>query len=138
MVSMYDALVIYDGNSKYQDKIASGFKKLDDVKAVQWKNETVQDFLQEQFGWKPESLIIVDDDTVYIGKHATEHLTNRQGVPTMLSKFTKSRAEPFSTVASKLLNFTEDTDEIHGEFPIQPESKPYVDDLLSGTNIEIE
>lgn len=135
---MYDALVIYNGDSKYQDKITGGFKKLDDIKAVKWEDEKVQEFLQEQFGWIPKSLVVVDDETVYIGKHATEHLTNRQGVPTMLSEFTKSRAEPFSTVASKLLNFTEETDEIHGEFPLQPDAEEYIDDLVGGTNISIE
>lgn len=135
---MYDALVIYNGDSKYQDKITGGFKKLDDIKAVQWSDETVQNFLEEQFGWTPKSLVVVDGDTVYIGKHATEHLTNRQGVPTMLSELTKSRAEPFSTVASKLLDFTEDTDEVHGEFPLQSEAEEYVDDLLGGTSIDIE
>lgn len=134
---MYDALVIYDSNSKYQDKITEMFNRLDDFKAVEWTDETVQLFLEDQFGWKPKALVVVDDSTVYIGKHATEHLTNRQGVPTILSQLTKSRAQPFAGIASRVLNFTEDTDEIHGEFPLNDEAENHLENLLSGTSIDI-
>jgi hypothetical protein len=135
---MYDSVVIYNSNSKYQEKVTAGFKKIDDIKAIHWDSDVAQSFLENQFGWTPKTLVVIDEDTVYVGKYATEHLTNRQGVPSILSEFTKSRAEPFSTIASKVLNFTEDNDEIHGKFPIKNEAEDDVKNLLSGTNIEIE
>ena len=134
---MYESLVVYDQNSTYQQKIANGFKKIDDIKTAEWSDEDVQSFLQNQFGWKPKNLIVVDNETVFVGKHATEHLTNRQGVPSIVAELTKSRAEPFSSIASKLLDFTDESDEIHGEFPLDETAKSSVEDLLGGTHIDI-
>lgn len=134
---MYDALVIYDYNSQYQDKLSSSFEKIDNLKTLDWNSDEAQDFLEIQFGFKPKTLIVIDDKTVYTGKEATEHLTERQGVPSFLSKLAKSRAKPFSTIASKIIGVSEDNDNIHGEFPLDEEAKDIIDDIIGGTSIDI-
>lgn len=133
---MYDAVVVYDGNSQYQDKITKIFKKVDDIKAVEWEDESIQEFLSKQFGWKPKALIVVDDGTVYVGDNATEHLSSRQGIPSVIPSLVKSRL-PFSTVLSKLLSFADDSDEIHGKFPLDEDAQQQIEEIRSGTDIGI-
>lgn len=135
---MYESVVIYNSSSKYQEKVTAGFKKIDDIKAINWNSDEAQSFLEDQFGWTPKTIVVIDEDTVYVGKNATEHLANRQGVPSILSEFTKSRAEPFSTIASKILDFTENNDDIHGKFPIKETAEESFNDIVTGTEIDIE
>lgn len=134
---MYDALVIYDYKSKYQDKLSSSFEKLDNINTIDWNSDVSQEFIDKQFGFNPKTMIVVDDTTVYVGNDATEHLAERQGVPPFLSNLAKSRAEPFSTIASKIIGFKEEKDNIHGEFPLDEEAEEVIHDLLQGTSIDI-
>lgn len=132
---MYDVLLIYDGKCTYCTGIAEAFKKADDVKAVDWNDERVQSFLDAQFGWEPFAMMVVSDNTVYVGENATEHLTERVGVPAPVTKFAKSQTGTVSTVVSKLAR-RRDADDINGEFPLDEEAEEYVDDLIGGTDIE--
>lgn len=137
MYSMYDALVIYDYSSKYQDKLSSSFERLDNINTIDWNSDTSKEFLEEQFGFEPKTMIVIDDDVVYVGDRATEHLAERQGVPPFLANLAKSRAEPFSTIASKIIGVTEDNDNVHGEFPLDEDAEQVVEDYLEGTSIDI-
>lgn len=132
---MYDAVLIYDDESTYKSGIAEAFKKADNIKVLDWNDDDVQEFLELQFGWKPRTMMVVDDDTVHVGENATEHLVGRIGVPKPVTKLAKSRAPPVSAVVSTLTG--SESDDINGEFPLDEEAEKIVDDFTSGTNVPI-
>lgn len=133
---MYDALVIYDAECSYHEKISSAFESADALKTVDINDESVQEFLDTQFNWQPYAFIVIDGDTVYVGEHATEQLVTRLGVPGPVTQLAQSRASPVSSVVSTLVR-KKDTDPVHGEFPLQPDARDYVESVMEGTSVSI-
>lgn len=131
-----NTIVIYDGESTYSDNVAKLVDKIDDVNMFDYRNEDVQNLLEEQFRFKPNCLFVIEDDTMYVGDHATDHLMGRQGVPNIVSSILRSRFDD----VSKLLSFvTEDSDgDIHGEFPIREEAKYIIDDMQDDSSDTVE
>lgn len=134
---MYDIVVIYDSSSRYHSKLTDVFENIDDIKRIEWESEDSQEFLDAQFGWKPKTLLVVEGDEVYVGGNATDHLTSRQGIPSIIPDITKSKTQPFSTILEKAVDFTDDSDEISGIFPLKDEARDVIDDINSGTTIDI-
>lgn len=134
---MYDAVVIYDKDSRYHKFLSGKFEKFDNIKTVDWNSERAQDFLEAQFGWKPLNLIVLDNDKVYVGQNALDHLVERLGIPSVVSSLLKSRTAPFSTVASKAVDLRGEFDDISGEFPLKEGAKEYRNDFTSLTDIDI-
>jgi hypothetical protein len=132
---MYDAVLIHDKESKYKSGIARAFNKADNIKVLDWNDEDVQTFLDKQFGWRPKSMMVIDEDKVYVGENATEHLVERIGVPKTVTKLAKSRAPPVSAVVSTLTG--DDSDDITGEFPLDEDAEDIVDEFINGTDIPI-
>lgn len=117
-------IVVYDSDSMYNDKIAKIADKVDDIKLVDYNNEEIQEFLDIQFGFKPNCLYVIDDGELYIGKKATNYLINRQGVPLIFSNMVRSKFDDLSNLFSYI---TDDvSDDIHGVFPIRDEAKEFV------------
>ena len=117
-------IVVYDNNSMYNDKIAKVADKIDDIKLVDYNNEEIQEFLEIQFGFKPNCLYVIDYEKLYISKKATNYLINRQGVPSIFSNMVRSK---FDDVSNLLSYITDDvSDDIHGEFPIRDEAQEFV------------
>lgn len=117
-------IVVYDNNSMYNDKIAKIASKVDDIKLVDYNNKEIQEFLDIQFGFKPNCLYVIDDGELYIGEKATNYLINRQGVPSIFSNIVRSKFDDVSNLFSYI---TDDvSDDIHGVFPIREEAQEFI------------
>lgn len=122
-------ILIYDAKCTYSKGISSVFAQSDkQVRSIDWENSVVQDFLEEQFGRKPFAMMVVDDGTLYVGEEATRHLTQNIGIPNTVTEVVKHRAQPVSTIFSKLARRRQ-TDNIHGEFPINDEAATILEEL---------
>lgn len=129
-------IVIYDSESSYSDKVAKVVDKVDNVKLVDYRNEEIQNFLEEQFRFKPNCLFVIDDDYIYVGDSATDQLMNRQGVPNIISGILRSRFDDVST----LLSFITDksSEDIHGKFPIREEAMVFIDNIENDSDDIVE
>lgn len=117
-------IVVYDNNSMYNDKIAKIASKVDDIKLVDYNNKEIQEFLDIQFGFKPNCLYVIDEGELYIGEKATNYLINRQGVPSIFSNIVRSKFDDVSNLFSYI---TDDvSDDIHGVFPIREEAQEFI------------
>lgn len=131
-----NTIVIHDSKSTYSDNIAKLVDKIDDVNMFDYRDENVQNFLEKQFSFKPNCLFVIEDDRIYAGDHATDHLMSRQGVPNIVSGLLRSKFDD----VSKLLSFvTEDSDgDIHGEFPIREDAKEIIEDIQDDSSNTFE
>lgn len=132
---MSNPLLVYDDQCTYCEGIASTFEKIDeDIQLVDWNDETVQEFLDAQFGWQPFVMMVINNGTVYVGEEAVKHLTSTVGVPKIAAEAVKSQTEPVSTIVSKLARRRE-PDNINGEFPLDEVAKEIISSFREDTQM---
>ena len=78
----FDAVLIYDGECPYCSVAATALKRLDDIAAISWYDDSVPPFLDAQFDAEPFAMFLVDpsEGVVYAGREAARGLERpRQG-----------------------------------------------------------
>lgn len=83
---MTNKIIIYDDKNDLLNKIVDCVSKKVDYKFIRWQNEESQKFIEDQFGKVIFSFIIIDKDTVFVGKNAVRKFGNIINSPTLISE----------------------------------------------------
>jgi predicted DCC family thiol-disulfide oxidoreductase YuxK len=131
----YDAVLIYDGECPYCSVAARALKKLDDVAAISWYEETAQRVLEAQFGETPFAMVLVDRrlNRVYAGRSAAKELADRAGMPGIVGSLVRDNYERIADVVGKASGRGRDPDDYHDEYPLADDVRALFDDLVDAS-----
>jgi len=118
---MSDSVLIYDGECPYCSIAAVALKRLDDVVAVSWYDDPVEEFLDAQFGERPFAMILVDPDEgrVYAGRSAVEELADRAGTPGIVGSLVRDNYERIASAVGTLSGRGRDPADFHDTYPLE-------------------
>ena len=135
---MSRSLLVYDDSTEWlraaADLVASA---AEDVRPVPWNADAVQAFLDAQFDDRPFALVLVEADTVYVGKAAVERLLQQYGVDGELARVLKRLYPPFSAPFGRLVHGQE-PDDLHGAFPLDAAASDHLAPLRESVEIPVE
>ena len=135
---MSRSLLVYDDSTEWlraaADLVASA---AEDVRPVPWNADAVQAFLDAQFDDRPFALVLVEADTVYVGKAAVERLLQQYGVDGELARVLKRLYPPFSAPFGRLVHGQE-PDDLHGTFPLDAAASDHLAPLRESVEIPVE
>lgn len=122
---MSPPVLIYDGDCPYCSLAAVALKQLDEIVAVSWYADPVEEFLQAQFDATPFAMVLVDSDadTVYAGRNAAKELADRAGTPGIVGSLVRDNYETIAGIAGKLSGRDTDPDDYHDTYPLQVAAK---------------
>jgi hypothetical protein len=132
------SLLVYDDSTEWlraaADLVAAG---AEGVRPVAWDDPTIQAFLGAQFDGRPFALLLIESDTVAVGKDAIEGLLERYGFGEELRTLAKRAYPPFSAPIGRLVHGQEPAD-LHGTFPLDEEAADHLDSLRRSVDIPVE
>lgn len=116
----YDAVLIYDGECPYCSVAASALKRLDDIGAVSWYDDSAQTFLEAQFDETPFAMFLVDRDRnrVYGGRSAAKELAERAGMPSLVGSLVRDNYDAIASVVGAASGRGRDPDDYHETYPL--------------------
>jgi len=115
---MSSSVLILDGECPYCSVAAVALKRLDDVVAVSWYADPVEEFLDAQFGERPFAMVLVDPDErrVYAGRSAAQELADRAGTPGIVGSLVRENYERIAGVVGALSGRGRDPDDYHDTY----------------------
>jgi len=135
---MADSVLVYDGSRQVFRTVARAVAdRVDGVTVVPWENAAVQRFLEAQFGSRPFSFVLVDEESVHVGEEAIGQILRDRGVApavaTLLERGYPAIAEPFG----RLVHGQEPAD-LHGTFELTDEAREHVAVLRKRYEIPVD
>ena len=126
------SVLIYDGDCVYCSVAAKALRRLGDVGAVSWDDETAQRFLHAQFGEEPFAMFLVDlnEETVYAGRTAASELSERAGLPSVASDLVASEYGGISKVVGVASRREREPDDYHGRYDLRDRARPEAESLV--------
>lgn len=127
----FDAVLIYDGECPYCSVAATALKRLDDVAAVSWYDDSVAPFLDAQFEAEPFAMFLVDPEegVVYAGREAARELSDRAGMPGSLSGLVSDNYEKIASVVGKASGRDRDPAPYHETYDLTEAARERYGDL---------
>ncbi|PSP77924.1 hypothetical protein BRC88_11930 [Halobacteriales archaeon QS_4_69_225] len=126
---MQRSLLVYDGsNALFRAAAAAVTGSFEDVEAVRWGTESVQAFLEAQFGGRPFAFMLVEADVVHVGEETVARVLRRGGAA---DPVVDGGRRAYSAVAGP---FTEAVHgrraaDLHGTFDLVPEAAAHLEEL---------
>ncbi|MFP4189114.1 MAG: DUF393 domain-containing protein, partial [Halobacteriales archaeon] len=119
------SVLVYDGDCAYCSVAARALRRLGDVDAVTWEEETAQRFLHAQFGEEPFAMFLVDldEENVYAGRSAAEELADRAGLPSVASSLVSSEYDGISKVVGVASRRDREPDDYHGVYDLRERAR---------------
>jgi hypothetical protein len=129
------SVLIYDGDCVYCSVAAKALRRLGDVGAVTWEDETAQRFLRSQFGEEPFAMFLVDldEERVYAGRSAAGELTERAGMPSLAGSLVSSEYDGISKVVGVASGREREPDDYHGTYDIRERARPEAEALVEAS-----
>ena len=123
------SVLVYDGRKPaFRTAVDVLTYGMDDVIAVPWESEPVQEFLEAQFGSRPFVFVLIEDDAVHAGETAVRRAMDARGIASPLARGFQSLypkiADPFGRVVHG-----EAPADIHGTYRLDPDAQVYIDDI---------
>lgn len=115
------SVLIYDGDCFYCSAGAKALRRLGNVRPISWEDETAQRFLEDQFGEKPFAMFLVDLDerTVYAGRSAAKELSDRAGMPSLVTDLVSAEYGGISKVVGVASRREREPDDYHGVYDLR-------------------
>lgn len=126
------SVLIYDGDCVYCSVASKALRRLGDVGAVTWEEETAQRFLEAQFGEVPFAMFLVDTDeeVVYAGRSAAGELADRAGMPSLASDLVSSEYGAISKVVGVASRREREPDDYHGTYDLRERAEDVAGRLI--------
>ncbi len=120
MTNSFTGVVIFDGDCPVCSRTAGVIRRMDDVGIISWGDERAQAFLDAEFDDIPFSLVFADieGETIYIGEAAARVLSERAGVPSMVSTFLEDHYHTMATALQRTVGSGVDPDPVGGRFEL--------------------
>jgi len=120
-------VLVYDGRKQaFRSAVDLLTCGVEDLLAAPWESESVQAFLEAQFGGRPFVFCLIDATAVHVGEAAVRRALEARGIaPPVARGFERLYpliAAPFGRVVHG-----EPPADIHGSFRIKPDAQPHVD-----------
>ena len=78
---MTRSLLVYDGSSPLFRRAAAAVTRCSsDLRPVPWQSGAVQAFLDAQFGSRPFAFVLIEGESVHVGRETVERVLRRGGV----------------------------------------------------------
>ena len=126
---MQRSLLVYDGsNALFRAAAAAVTGRFEDVEAVPWGAESVQAFLEAQFGGRPFAFMLVEANVVHVGEETVARVLRRGGAA---EPVVDGGRRAYSAVAGP---FTEAVHgrraaDLHGTFELAPAAATHLEEL---------
>lgn len=132
-MSDYHAVLVYDGECPFCSAAASALRRLEDVGAVAWKDESAQNFLRAQFGETPFAMVFVDREEahVWVGREAARELCERAGMPTLVGDIVGDNYESLADAIRTVAGLDDSPDPYHGTVPLAEEAESEFGELAA-------
>jgi hypothetical protein len=138
MLAVTRSLLVYDGSNAIFRAAADKVTRCStDLVAVPWNTAEVQAFLRAQFGARPFAFVLVEDDTVHVGRDTVGRLLRRRGVPTSVERLLTRAYPAVANPFGRVVHGREPAD-IHGTFPLDEAAKTHLDPLRRARTIPVE
>ena len=131
------SLLVYDDSTEWLRAVADLVASTGDLRAVPWETDAVQAFLDAQFDDRPFALLLIETDSVHVGKAAVERLLEQYGFEGELRDIIKRVYPPFSAPFGRLVHGQEPAD-LHGTFPLADGAAEHLDPLRQSVEIPVE
>jgi hypothetical protein len=120
------ALLVYDGRRPVFRAAMAAFTRGTGLVPVRWESATAQSLLEAQFGDRPFTFLLVEDDVVHAGSETVRRALDRRGVPAagLAERLYPAIAGPFG----RLVHGQEPAD-ITGSFPLAEAAEPHAERL---------
>jgi hypothetical protein len=129
-------LLVYDGSKRLFRTAANRLTDGATLRPVRWGHESVQAFLDAQFGSRPFAFILVEDDHVHVGAETVTRLLRKGGVDGGVARLFE-RAYP--TVAGpfgRVVHGQAPAD-ITGSFPLDEQARGHLAPLRREQTIPV-
>jgi hypothetical protein len=131
-------LLVYDGSSPLFRRAAAAFARCSgDLKPVPWQSDAVQAFLDAQFGSRPFAFVLVEGESVHVGRETVERVLRREGVGApvagLFGRLYPLVAAPFG----RAVHGREPAD-LGGTFSLKPDAAVHLRPLRRGYSIPVE
>ena len=134
---MKKSLLVYDGsNSVFRAAAEAATHRLDGVVAVRWDARPIQAFLEAQFDSRPFAFILVEGDSVHVGKETVGRILGRMGLAAPLVAGLK-RAYAAGGVPFGRLVHGRTVADLDGTFPLSAEAAAHLTDLRQVREIPV-
>lgn len=135
---MTRSLLVYDGSRELFRAVADALaSRSDHLEPVPWSQETVQRFLEAQFGHQPFAFILIEGDSIHVGAETVERVLRDQGLPESVTGLVKRAYPAVADPFGRAVHGQEPAD-IDGTFPLEDEARPYVETLRQRHTIPVD
>ena len=126
-MSSPQSVLVYDGRKAIFRRAVSALTYgMDELIAVPWESEPIQQFLEAQFGGRPFVFLLIEGDAVHAGETAVRRAMDARGIARPLARGFESLypkiADPFGRVVHG-----EAPADIHGTYRIDPDARAYIE-----------
>lgn len=123
------SVLVYDGRKEaFRTAVDVLTYGMDDVIAVPWESEPIQEFLEAQFGSRPFVFLLIEGDAVHAGETAVRRALDARGIASPVARGFESLypkiADPFGRVVHG-----EAPADIHGSYRLDEAARPYIDSI---------
>ena len=129
-------LLVYDGSKQLFRTAATRLTDGAALHPVRWGHDSVQAFLDSQFGSRPFAFILVEDDHVHVGAETVTRLLGKAGVGGGIARLFERAyptvAEPFGRVVHG-----QAPADIAGSFPLDEQARGHLAPLRREQTIPV-
>lgn len=135
---MKQSLLVYDGsNSVFRAAAEAATRRSDGVVAVRWDARPVQAFLEAQFDSRPFAFILVEGESVHVGKETVGRILSRMGLADPLVAGLKRAYATGGAPFGRLIHGRTVAD-LDGTFPLSAEAASHLADLRQVREIPVQ
>ena len=135
---MKKSLLVYDGsNSVFRVAAEAATHRLDGVVAVRWDARPIQAFLEAQFDSRPFAFVLVEGDSVHVGKETVGRILSRMGLAAPLVAGLKRAYAVGGGPFGRLVHGRTVAD-LDGTFPLSTEAASNLADLRRVREIPVQ
>lgn len=129
VVSSPLSVLVYDGRKEaFRTAVDVLTYGMDDVIAVPWESDVVQEFLEAQFGGRPFVFVLIEGNAVHAGETAVKKAMDARGIASPVARGVEALypkiAAPFGRVVHG-----EAPAEIHGTYRLDPDAREFVESI---------
>jgi len=121
------SVLVYDGRkAAFRTAVDVLTYGMDDVIAVPWESERIQEFLKAQFGSRPFVFLLIEDDAVHAGETAVRRAMDARGIASPVARGFESIYPKIADPFGRLVH-GEAPAEIHGTYRLDPDARGYIE-----------
>lgn len=120
-------VLVYDGRkAAFRRAVSVLTYGMDDLIAVPWESEPIQEFLDVQFGGRPFVFLLIEGDSVHAGETAVRRAMNARGIARPIARGFESLYPKIADPFGRLVHGEAPAD-IHGTFQLNSEAREYIE-----------